>query len=254
MHTLQQSFSWWSFFREGRDADALLTAAARLGYAGVEMIPEALWATARQHGLTIATISGHQSLGNGLNRRENHDRIEGELRANLDKAVANGIPNLIVFSGNRGGLSDAEGLEATVEGLGRVVTQAEDAGVTLVLELLNSRVDHPDYQADHTEWGVRVCEAVDSPRVKLLYDIYHMQVMEGDVIATIRKHAAHFGHYHSAGVPGRRDLDETQELNYPAIVQAIVATGYEGYLGHEFVPQGEAVAALEAAFHTCAVG
>jgi len=248
---LRQAFSWWAFYCDGMDADALLAAAARIGYSGVEMPPESLWPAIHEHGLQIATIGGHSSLTNGLNRRENHDRIEVEIRANLEKAVANQIPALIVFSGNRAGIADADGFDATVEGLRRVIPLAEAAGVTLLLELLNSRVDHPNYEADHTEWGVRVSEAVASPRFRLLYDIYHMQVMEGDVIATIRRHATHIGHYHTAGVPGRHDLDDTQELNYPAIVRAILATGYAGYLGHEFIPKADRLAALTAAFHTC---
>jgi hydroxypyruvate isomerase len=171
--------------------------------------------------------------------------------ANLKVAAQWGIPVLICFSGNRNGLADDRGVEITAEGLRRVARAAEDAGVTLALELLNSKVNHPDYQCDHTAWGLRVCELVGSPRVKLLYDIYHMQVMEGDVMRTIRDHHAAFGHYHTAGNPGRNELDETQELNYRAIVRAIRETGYDGYIGQEFIPRGEPVAALRAAFDVC---
>ena len=252
MEQIRQAFSWWSFNRAGADPEALLAAATRIGYAAVEMPPEELWPSIRRNGLKIATIGGHQSLADGLNKRENHDRIEREIRAGLAKAVANDIPNLIVFSGNRNGLSDDEGAENTAAGLRRVAPLAEDAGVTLILELLNSKVDHPDYQADHTEWGARVCEAVGSPRVKLLYDIYHMQIMEGDLIRTIRKHSGQIAHYHTAGNPGRKDLDDEQELNYRGIVRGILDTGYTGYLGHEFVPKGDPAAALEAAFRLCA--
>src|SRR5262249_24071518 len=156
-----------------------------------------------------ASIGGHTALTDGMNKRENRARITQELRANLDLAVQWGIPNLICFSGNRNGISDSEGAEITPQTLRHVAPMAEEAGVRLVLELLNSKVDHPDYQCDHTAWGVQVCEAVDSPRVKLLYDIYHMQIMEGDVIRAIQDHDTHFGHYHTAGNPGRHEIDDT---------------------------------------------
>jgi hydroxypyruvate isomerase len=149
------------------------------------------------------------------------------------------------------GLDDLKGLEATAAVLRRVAPFAEEAGVTLVLELLNSKVDHPDYQADHTDWGVKVCQAVSSPRVKLLYDIYHMQIMEGDIVRTIRAHYQMIGEYHTAGNPGRNDLDETQELYYPPIVQTIKETGYRGYLAHEFIPKGDPILALRKTFQQC---
>jgi hydroxypyruvate isomerase len=190
----------------------------------------------------------------GLNRRDQHERIEKEIRAAIGHAQRLGIPNVICFSGYREGLDDATGLEVTAEGLRRVAPAAEEAGVSLVLELLNSKVDHPDYQADHTTWGVGVCQAVGSPRVKLLYDIYHMQVMEGDVIRTLRSAHPLIGLYHTAGNPGRSDLDDAQELNYPVILKAIKGTGYAGYLAHEFIPKGEpvAAAALRTVFQQCA--
>jgi hydroxypyruvate isomerase len=186
-----------------------------------------------------------------MNRRENQARIAQEIRANLDLAVQWGIPNLICFSGNRNGISDSEGAEITAETLRHVAKMAEDAGVTLVLELLNSKVDHPDYQCDHTAWGVQVCQMVDSPRVKLLYDIYHMQIMEGDVIRTITDNHAWFGHYHTAGNPGRHEIDQTQELNYLPIMRAIAATGYDGYVAQEFIPVNDPVAGLKQAFEVC---
>jgi len=250
---MRQSFSWWSFHRNGIPAEDLLKAAKRIGYQAVELIGEDLWPVARDQGLAISAAGGHRSIESGLNRRENHDRIEAEIEANLKKVQPFGIKRLIVFSGSRAGLSDERGAEITTEGLRRIAPLAEQAGVTLVLELLNSKKDHADYQADHTAWGVKVCEAVASPAVKLLYDIYHMQIMEGDVIATIRASSSHIGHYHTAGVPGRHDLDEEQELYYPAICRAIVATSYDGYLGHEFVPKGDPRAALEQAYKVCDV-
>ena len=253
MSQLKQSVSWWCFARAGVAPETLVRASAEIGYAGIELVGEEHWPLIVDHGLTIAAIPGHQSLTDGLNKRENHDRIEKELRDNLGKAVKWGIPNLICFSGNRQGLDDQRGIEITADGLQRVTKAAEDAGVNLVLELLNSKVDHQDYQCDHTSWGVAVCQRVASPRVQLLYDIYHMQIMEGDLIRTIRQEHAHFGHYHTAGNPGRNDLDETQELNYPAIIRAIRDTGYEGFVGQEFIPQGEPLAALRAAFEVCDV-
>lgn len=253
---LKQSFSWWSFAGGiGEDraaAEALVAAAAQIGYAGVEMPPEWLWPTIQAHGMAIPTIVGHPSIADGMNRAANHERIAGEIATNLEKATANGIPNLIVFSGSRAGQSDDAGADATVALLRRVAPWAESAGVTLLMELLNSRRDHPDYQADRTAWGVRVCRGADSPCARLLYDIYHMQIMEGDAIQTIRDNRDWIGHYHTAGVPGRHDLDDAQELNYPAIVRAIAETGYDSYLGHEFIPRGEPIAALGAAFQTCA--
>jgi hydroxypyruvate isomerase len=186
-----------------------------------------------------------------LNRREHHDRIESEIRTALNHAERFGISNLICFSGNRNGVDDATGAEITAAGLRRVAQAAEDAGVNLVLELLNSKVDHPDYQCDRTDWGRSVCQMVDSPRVKLLYDIYHMQIMEGDIIRTIRAHHADIAHYHTAGNPGRHELDDRQELHYPAIMRAIADTRYEGYIGQEFSPTGEPIAALQAAFDLC---
>jgi hydroxypyruvate isomerase len=233
--------------------EELVRAAKRIGYQACELVPEEHWGLVRDAGLTIAAVAGHQSLTDGLNRVENHARIEDEIRANIAKAVEWGIPNLICFSGNRAGLDDATGAEHTAAGLQSVAAAAEEAGIMLVVELLNSKVDHHDYQCDHTAWGAEVCRMVGSPYVKLLYDIYHMQIMEGDVIRTITDNAALIGHYHTAGVPGRRDMDETQELYYPAIMRAIAQSGYEGFVGHEFIPKGDPVVALQSAYDLCNV-
>ncbi len=233
--------------------EAFVRAAVEIGYPGLEQVPQEHWALVRDHGLTISTIAGHASIAEGLNRRENHARIERELLVNIELAGQWGIPNLICFSGNRAGLNDAEGAEACAEGLRWVARAAEDAGVTLILELLNSKIDHHDYQCDHTDWGVQVCQMVGSSRVKLLYDIYHMQIMEGDIIRTIRENHAWFGHYHTAGNPGRNEIDDTQELNYPAIMRAIEATGYQDYVGQEFIPTGDPFAVLRDAFVRCSV-
>ncbi len=252
MSAIVQSVAWWCFVPRLLSAEQFVEAAAEAGFTALDLVPPEHWESVCERGLGISAIAGHQPLEVGLNRRDQHERIEQEIRTAIDHAQRLKIPNVICFSGNREGLDDATGLEVTVEALRRVTPAAEEAEVTLVLELLNSKVDHPDYQADHTAWGADVCHAVGSPRVKLLYDIYHMQIMEGDVIRTLQTHSSLIGLYHTAGNPGRNDLDEAQELNYPAILKAIQETGYAGYLAHEFIPKGEPVAALRTVFQQCA--
>jgi hydroxypyruvate isomerase len=250
---INQSFSWWCFSRGGVEPERLLREAARIGYAAVEMLGQEHWDAARAAGLRIAIIGGHGTLTDGLNKRENHGRIEQELLEKIELAVKYQIPGLICFSGNRYGVPDEACLDIMAEGLRRVTRVAEEKGINLCVELLNSKVDHPDYQVDRTPYGVALCERVGSPRVKLLYDIYHMQIMEGDLIRTIRDYGSHFGHYHTAGNPGRRDMDETQEIYYPAVMRAIAETGYDLFVGHEFVPKGDPVDALAAAYRVCNV-
>lgn len=254
MGQIKQSLAWWCYARGEMTPERLVATAAEMGYEAVELVGQEHWPLVKAAGLKIASIAGHESIEEGLNRRENHARIERELLANLELARQWEIPNLIVFSGSRAGLDDATGVEVTAEGLRRVAPAAEAAGVTLVLELLNSKVDHKDYQCDKTAWGVKVCQLVDSPRVKLLYDIYHMQIMEGDIIRTIRDFSKYFAHYHTAGNPGRHELDERQELAYAPIMRAIVESGYDGYVGQEFVPTGDTIRALKQAFDLCNVG
>jgi hydroxypyruvate isomerase len=249
---IRQSFSWWCVAHRGLEAEELLAGAAKIGYAAVELIDESLWPLARQAGLAIATTGGHGTIDDGLNRAENFPRIEAELRANLVKAREWKIPVLICFSGVRGGLSDEAGLEQCAKSLRALAPLAEDAGVVLAVELLNSKVDHRDYQCDHSAWGIELCRRVGSPAVKLLYDIYHMQIMEGDLIRTIRDGHTYFAHYHTAGNPGRGQPDETQEINYPAVYRAIAATSYSGFIGHEFIPKGDPLEALERAYQACA--
>ncbi len=251
MAPLKQAVSWWCFVPALMSPQALIQAAVDLGYSAIELVGQEHWQAITDAGLQIASINGHSPIEDGLNRLENRDRITRELEANLELAVKWGIPNLICFSGNRGGLSDEEGLANTVENLQSVATMAEDAGVTLILELLNSKVDHPDYMCDHTAWGAEVIKQVASARVRLLYDIYHMQIMEGDLIRNIQDYAPQIGHYHTAGNPGRHEIDATQEINYPAVVRAILATGYAGYLGQEFIPVGDPRATLKQAFDLC---
>jgi hydroxypyruvate isomerase len=245
---LKQSFSWWCFQGRGVEPAGLIRAAAQIGYEGVDLVGEEHWPQIVDAGLKIVAIDGHGSIGEGLNRRDQAARIERELQAKIEKAVRWKIPVLICFSGNRGSESDAAGLDICAETLARVAPAAAQAGVTLAVELLNSRVDHPGYQADRTAWGVRLCERVGSPAVALLYDIYHMQIMEGDLIRMIRAGHRHFAHYHTAGNPGRGPMDASQEIQYPPIYRAIAETGYRGYVGHEFIPKGEPVKELRVAF------
>ncbi|GHO66838.1 hypothetical protein KSD_16840 [Ktedonobacter sp. SOSP1-85] len=252
MATIQQSFSWGGFAQHV-EANKLIHAAAEIGLRGVELVPQEYWQRIKDHGLSIVSVDGHRSIQEGLNRREHHARIEQEIYAKLALAEQWGIRNLIVFSGNRAGLDDETGAQITAEGLRRVAKAAEDAGVMLVMELLNSKVNHRDYQCDHVAWGVEVCRLVDSPAVRLLYDIYHMQIMEGDIIRTIRENHAYFAHYHTAGNPGRHEIDESQELYYPPIIHAIQETGYMGYIGHEFSPLGDPLASLKYAFDLCQI-
>jgi len=240
--------------------DLLIEHAAKVGYAAIELWGrdaqfEEIMALAKRHNLAVASMSGHNSLPDGLNKRSNHDRIEDELKNSIDLAAQHGIPGVICFSGNRQPhQSELEAIEAVADGLRRSAPYAEKKGVNLNLELLNSKVDHPGYQCDHTAWGVAVCERVNSPRVKLLYDIYHMQIMEGDVIRTLRQNIKWIGHFHTAGNPDRRDLDDAQEMNYIGICRAIAATGYDLYVGHEFRPKGDPIEALHTTFAICNQG
>jgi len=240
------SMTWWSFTDRGVGADDLIRAVASIGYDGIELADEALWPAIADAGLVIVSHRSHGSIESGLNRTENHDRIEAEILTNLELAQRWEIPLLICFSGNRDGLSIEAGIENTALGLSRVARAAEEAGVTLALELLNSKVDHPDYQCDRTVWGLEVIERVASPRVRLLYDVYHMQVMEGDLIRTIQTHHDAFAHYHVAGNPGRHEPDRSQEIFYPQIYAAIAATGFDGYVGMEYIPRRGPVASLQA--------
>ena len=248
MSKIKQSASWWCFVPGKMSPEAFVRACADAGYDAVELVGREYWGLAKDHGLSVASINGHRTLEDGMNKRENRERILGDIEANIRLAEEWAIPNLIVFSGNRNGLDDDTGAEITAETLAAAAKLAENTGVTLVLELLNSKVDHPDYQCDKTPWGVKVCQMVDSPAIKLLYDIYHMQIMEGDIVRTIREYHPYFGHYHTAGNPGRNDLDDQQEIFYPPIFQAIAATGYDRYIGHEFIPKGDPATALKAAF------
>lgn len=248
---LKQSVCRWCYGRT--DLEELCRRAKAMGLQSVELLSENEWSIPAKHGLVCAVANGPTSIPDGLNRPDLHDRIVAESERLLPLVKAAGIPNMIVFSGNRRGMNDEDGIRNCVAGLKRMVGTAERLGVTLVMELLNSKVDHKDYHADRTWWGVEVCKGVGSERFKLLYDIYHMQIMEGDVIRTIQGNAKYIGHYHTGGVPGRREIDETQELWYPAICRAIAETGFDGYLGQEFIPSRDPMASLQQAVRLCTV-
>jgi hydroxypyruvate isomerase len=249
---IHQSVCRWCY--KEMSVDALASTAASLGLKGVDLLEVEEFEIPRRHGL-ICTMgyAGGGTIPDAMNRVENHDAIEAAFRKNIPLAAKAGVPNVITFSGNRRGMPDDEGARNTVIGLNRVKKIAEDHGVTICLELLNSKVNHPDYMADHTAWGAQVMGEVDSPRVKLLYDIYHMQIMEGDLIATIQKNIGVIGHFHTGGVPGRHQLDHAQEIQYDAVMRAIAETPYQGYVAHEFLPTIDPVTALRQAVQLCDV-
>jgi len=211
------------------------------------------WPTVQKYGLVPAMTPGAGTIPKAWNRRENHDALELEMRENILLASKANVPNVITFSGNRAGLADEEAKDNCVAGLNRVKKMAEDKGVMICLELLNSKVDHKDYQCDHTAWGVDVIRRVDSPRVRLLYDIYHMQIMEGDVIRTIRDNIQYIAHFHTGGVPGRHELDDTQELQWRTVAKAIADLSFQGFFAHEFVPSHDPLTSLEQAVKLCSV-
>jgi hydroxypyruvate isomerase len=227
--------------------------AADIGLSGIDLVEPEDWPTVRKYGLVPTITQGKAKIPDGWNRVESHARLEEEIRERITRAAEAKVPNVITFSGNRKGQPDEEGKANCILGLRRVKKYAEDAGVTICLELLNSRVNHPDYQCDHTAWGVDVMKGVDSPRVKLLYDIYHMQIMEGDVIHTIQENMRYIGHFHTGGVPGRHELDETQELHWRTIAQAVADLRFDGYFAHEFVPVRDPITSLREAVETCTV-
>jgi hydroxypyruvate isomerase len=249
---LKQSLCRWCYAKIA--LPDLCKAAAAMGLTAIDLLGEADWAVARDHGLVCSMGSaGGGSIANGLNVKANHDAIVRNFEQNLPKAAAAKVPNVITFFGNRRGMGDSEAIANCVEGLNRVKKVAEETGVTICVELLNSKVDHKDYHGDKSAFGVEVVKAVASPRVKLLYDIYHMQIMEGDVIRTIRDNKEHFAHFHTGGVPGRHELDATQELQWATVCAAIADTGFQGYVAHEFVPTRDPLTSLREAVVLCDV-
>jgi hydroxypyruvate isomerase len=252
---IQQSVVSWCF--NPMPVPELAAHAARMGCKSVELVGPEHWPALKQHGLTCA-ISGSHGFAKGFAHVEEHAECLDKLRKSIDATAAEGWPSVITFSGFRRGLSDEEGIKNMVEGLKKIVGYAEEKKVTLCLEMLNSKVNvtmkgHPDYFCDSIERSVEICKRVGSERLKLLFDIYHVQIMHGDVISRIRQHHKFVAHYHTAGNPGRNEIDDTQEINYPPIMKAILDTGYQGYVGQEFIPLRDKVASLNEAVRICDV-
>lgn len=249
---IHQSVSRWCY--KDIPLDKLCAYSASIGLQGVDLLQPEEYDVPHRYGLLCTMgYAGGGEINKGLNRLENHAAIEAGFRKYIPLAAKSGLPNVITFSGNRDGLADEEGARNTVAGLRKLRAIAEDHNVTVCMELLNSKVDHHGYMCDHTAWGVRVVEEVNSPKIKLLYDIYHMQIMEGDLIATINKNHAWIGHYHTGGVPGRHELNTTQEVQWDGVMRAIAATGFKGYVAHEFVPSGDPLTSLRQAVDLCDV-
>ncbi len=252
---IQQSVVHWCF--RPMSVEELALESAKMGIQSVELIGPEHWATLKKHGL-ICAISGSHGFAKGFAHTEEHAECIERLRKSIDATAAAGFPSVITFSGFRRGLSDEAAMENMVNGLKKIVGHAEKQKVTLCLEMLNSRVNiemkgHPDYWCDKIELGVEVCKRVGSERLKMLFDIYHVQIMQGDVITRIKEFHPYIGHYHTAGVPGRGEIDDTQEINYAPIMRTIAATGYKGFVGQEFIPTRDKVASLRQAVRLCDV-
>ena len=248
---IKHSVARWCF--GGMKLDDLARHSAAIGLGSVEILGPDEWDVVKKHGIGCAVAIGIGGISDSWNQKERHDGLVAQGEALLPKCAAAGVPNVVIFSGNKRGQPDAEGIANCIAGLRRLAPTAEKHGVTLVMEILNSKVDHGDYAFDRMRYGLDVVQGVGSDRMKILYDIYHAQIMEGDVIRTIRDHHASIGHYHTAGVPGRNELDENQELHYPAICRAIVETGFKGWLGQEFIPKRDAMTSLREAIDLCDV-
>ena len=217
--------------------EELCQVANSFGLTGIDLIGPKGWPTLKKHNLISTMCNGAEiSLTEGFNHKVYHSQLVDNYLAYIDLVADAGHTNLICFSGNKNGMDDETGLKNSLEGLQKILGKAEKRGVVIQMELFNSKINHPDYMCDNTSWGIELCKRLDSPNFKLLYDIYHMQISEGDIIRTIQDHHPYFGHYHTAGVPGRNEIDETQELFYPAIMKTIVATGFKGHVAQEFIP------------------
>jgi hydroxypyruvate isomerase len=253
---IKQSVVGWCF--NPMEVPVLAKAAADLGFRSVELVDPQFWPTLKELGLTCAIANSHH-FSKGFNHVENHGLCVQKISQRIEQAAAFGCPSVITFSGMREGLSDEDGIANCVTGLKQVMTLAEQKNITICMEVLNSRVNehmkgHPDYQADHLEFAREVCKRVGSPRMKILFDLYHTQIMQGDLITRIKEFHEYVGHYHTAGVPGRGELDDNQEINYPAVMKAILATGYTGFVGQEFIPTWpDKIKALRHAAQVCDV-
>jgi hydroxypyruvate isomerase len=222
-----------------------------MGLVGRDLMGQAEWPVLKKYGLVATMVPGAGSIKNGLNNKTMHPKFMEEFRTNIKAAAEYKWPNVITMAGDRAGISDAEGMDNCQAILKEAVKIAEDAGVTICMEMLNSKVNHPGYMCDNYPWAFELCKRVNSARFKLLFDIYHMQIMEGDLIDTIRKNIQYIGHFHTAGVPGRHELDENQEIYYPAVMRAIVETGYQGYVAHEYSPVRNPIESLIQAVKAC---
>ncbi|MEO8614243.1 MAG: TIM barrel protein [Luteolibacter sp.] len=262
MTRIRHSVCRWC--HDGVPLEELCIAVKELGIKSIELLMPMDFAMLKKHGLSCAMVSfptGKTPTGitvgtieKAFNRLEHHDTLVEIYEPHLIASAAAGAKNIICFSGNREGLSDDEGLENCAIGIRRILPLAEKWGVSLVMELLNSKIDHPDYQCDHTAWGVELCKRIGSKNFGLLYDIYHMQIMEGDIIRTIRENHEFISHYHTGGCPGRNEIDGTQEIFYPAIMRAIAATGYQGFVGQEFIPTAsDPLSSLKRAVEICTI-
>lgn len=248
---LKQSVARWCYAKI--PIEDLCRASADLGITGMDLVAPNDWPVLRKYGITPSMVQGAGTFTEGWNNKALHDKLEEQARTSITRAADAKVPNVITLFGARRGMSDQEGIDNCITGLNRVKKFAEDHGVTLCIELLNSKVDHKDYQGDHTSFGVAVVKAVDSPRVKLLYDAYHMQIMEGDLIRTIRDNIQHIAHFHCAGVPGRHEIDDTQEVNWSAVAKAIADLNFPGYIAQEFTPTRDPLTSLKQAVETLTV-
>ncbi|MEO0065202.1 MAG: hypothetical protein RI983_528 [Bacteroidota bacterium] len=248
---INHSVCRWCF--DGLSVDELCVEAKKIGITGIDLVGPKDWSTLKKHGMVSTMCNGAEiSLVKGWNDPQYHATLIKNYTEHINLVADAGYKNLICFSGNRNGMDDATGLKNAAEGLKKIMPLAEKRRVTIIMELLNSKVDHKDYMCDKTAWGVELCKMIGSENFKLLYDIYHMQIDEGDVIRTIRNNAAYIGHYHTAGVPGRNEIDESQELYYPAIMKAILETGFKGYVAQEFIPVAkDKLGSLKKAIEIC---
>ncbi len=250
---INHSVSRWCYGRI--PLDKLCQEAVAMGIKSIELVGPKDWPTLKKYGLTCAMPNGAgMGCSRGFSEVKYHDKLVTDYKALIPKVAAAGFKNVICLSGNRKGVDDEEGIDNCVKGLKRIIKTAEENNITVVMELLNSKVDHKDYLCDHTDFGVKLCKAVGSENMKLLYDIYHMQIMEGDLIRTLKKNAPYIAHYHTGGNPGRNEIDDTQEIYYPAVMKAIVKTGYKGFVGQEFVPKSkDPLESLRASVRICDV-
>lgn len=248
---INHSVCRWTY--NSLSVEQLCQTVKEIGFAAIDLVGPKDWPTLKKHNVDSSMCNGAEiSLTEGWNNKQYHERLIKSYSDHIELVAKAGYKNLICFSGNRKGMDDETGLKNCVEGLKQIMSAAEKNGVVIQMELLNSKVNHKDYMCDHTVWGADLAKRLGSPNFKLLYDIYHMQIDEGDVIRTLKDNAAYIGHYHTAGVPGRHEIDETQELNYPAIIRAIKETGFKGYVAQEFIPAKEdKIASLRQAIQIC---